>query len=427
MDSHNSSSISQSIQDCHIFLFAKSHLIEIKEKLQKCLGFEYNIIAVRNPDNNFSEALISMKRKLKQSTKEDYVIMFGGLNGVNLDTNQYSINDFCSSLNNINIILCGDKFNDNLKMTKEENRNVKFITYPLNLEAQDIINYVCPLLQKEIQKDVPNTSYSNIQNDSNVNDDLLKSENTSTPLKERVNTEAASTSKANTLKRKKENEASPEYKAKTKPRSCLIVANQNRKENTTTKNDLKEMINKLTKYDKNIDVVCITEHKIVDSDINIENFKLIHNKRDSSWLGCSILIRDDLNSVEEKTVNKYAVYCVVKLVNLGIIIISLYRPGGLVYEPENIDGFLKEFKEMLHKYKDQRVIICGAFYIDILKSNKTSNDFRDIIKDCNLSLTDTKGSMRIIHNMPKWNLDRFEYSIDYKKYYKNVILICSLV
>ncbi|KAJ0182977.1 hypothetical protein K1T71_000953 [Dendrolimus kikuchii] len=143
------------MDECQIWIFAKSHAMEIKTVLQSLLGFHYNIMTVWNATNDLAEALYSKKEMLRHLTRKDHIIIIGGLDEHHLNDNQFSIKDFCSSLQNINIILCDESFSHELKSIEQRCRHVRCIVYHKYSPAQDIIDCVCRLLQKEIQNFAP--------------------------------------------------------------------------------------------------------------------------------------------------------------------------------------------------------------------------------------------------------------------------------
>lgn len=439
-------------EECQIWIFAKSHAIEIKRQLQNLLGFQYNIMAVLNAANDLAEALYSKKEMLKHLASKDYVVIVGGINGNHLDDHQYILNDFCNSIDTINILLCDEKFNNNLKMLEQRSRRVKCLIYHKYSPAQDIIDFICRLLQKEIQKGLKKVDDNNIdsfpqacastsstrfnpdQNATNAGagDTFSKGKNIVSDRNSAFNAygdvKAPSPSKPNNLKRFNENPPKNRTKSKPnyRPRSVLYVAHQNINGLMAKEGKLNNKINELSRNNIDLDVICLTEHNMVDEDVdvvNIPNFELAHTIiRDERQGGCTILIRDDfkvrvLPKVEINNHPEFLECCAVKLVDLDIIIICVYRPPR--YYRQDIEEFLDELDVILRRYKKQKVIICGDFNIDILNNDKSSRDFQEVISNYKMTIaikTPTKVSGKtcidnIIHNMPNatslvmnWNL-----------------------
>lgn len=145
-----------------------------------------------------------------------------------------------------------------------------------------------------------------------------------------------------------------------------------------------------------IDVVCITEHNLINSDINLlklPNFTLASRfLRESRNGGSCILVRNNHNFKELQDLTKFSmpnlIECSgIQLLGHNIVIMCIYRPPK--FDKFTVDIFFNKLQEILKIYgydKKRKLIICGDINLDILKRNKTILDLEDLLSGFNLKL-----------------------------------------
>jgi hypothetical protein len=141
-----------------------------------------------------------------------------------------------------------------------------------------------------------------------------------------------------------------------------------------------------------VDVICLTEHFMLNEDktnLLICNYKLAYiYSRDSRRGGSCILIRQ---GYEYKTieVSKYCVKCIfeccaIELLQPKVIIICIYKPPK-----SDFDTFLEKMSQMLDyisQKKNKKIVLCGDFNVDMLKKNRMSLDFKNLLLNHDLKL-----------------------------------------
>lgn len=144
-----------------------------------------------------------------------------------------------------------------------------------------------------------------------------------------------------------------------------------------------------------IDIIGITEHNMIESDIyslNVINYELAtYSVRNTRSGGAAILVRNGhkfkVIDLDECNVINAIECCGITLPEHNINIICVYRKAK--YDIKTYDIFFKNLDKLLRKlcYGKRQTIICGDFNIDRLKSNRFSNDFEDLLMSYNLKLT----------------------------------------
>lgn len=159
--------------------------------------------------------------------------------------------------------------------------------------------------------------------------------------------------------------------------------------------DLLVCLEELSNKKKNVDVLCITEHFIMEGYQNVlflPNYNLaahycrIEKKRG----GSCILVKNGLQWKELPKVAKLSTpgifeCCGVELTCYKIIIVCIYRipnSNNLNYCFDKLIMLLREISRSCCK----KIVICGDFNIDGLKKNSATNDFECILMSYNLKL-----------------------------------------
>lgn len=142
-----------------------------------------------------------------------------------------------------------------------------------------------------------------------------------------------------------------------------------------------------------IDVICITEHFVAAGSeelLTIPNYKLATSfSRNQNRGGTCIFIKSRHRYKEIKNVLKLSISgllecCAVELTDHNIIIICAYR----IPQYTNLNTFFEQLEKVLLKtcLSKKKVILCGDFNIDILKNNKTTIEFQNLLLYFNLTL-----------------------------------------
>lgn len=92
--------------------------------------------------------------------------------------------------------------------------------------------------------------------------------------------------------------------------------------------------------------------------------------------GGTAILTKDIPRLQASTIESISLYDaniqIIKLVNMGIHIIAVYRP-----EQTPLSHFFELFDEVLHKYK--KTICIGDFNINILQGNNSTSEYRRIL------------------------------------------------
>lgn len=162
-----------------------------------------------------------------------------------------------------------------------------------------------------------------------------------------------------------------------------------------TKSDLLVVnLEELSINNTNVDVLCITEHNMMASDVSqlsIPNYTLAtHFCRDDRNGGSCILVKNSLKSkpileiLKLNSPNRFEC-CALELIDHKIIIICIYRIPKYTKEVFNL--FFEKLEVILSKYcLGKKCIICGDFNIDILKNNEQTKTFENLLLSYNFKL-----------------------------------------
>lgn len=197
-----------------------------------------------------------------------------------------------------------------------------------------------------------------------------------------------------------------------------------------SKSDLLSVnIDELSQKGTTVDVLCITEHNMLDEDTHqlvIPNFKLAAmSSRDTRHGGTCILVKNihkcrPLKCIDTFNVPDCVELCGIELIEHNINIICIYRTTK--YSVKAYDLFLKTLDDILDTYclhTDKKLIICGDFNIDLLKNNTPAHSFENLLLNYNLKIQFREPTRpisktcldNIIHNFRKCKSEISELSL----------------
>lgn len=156
------------------------------------------------------------------------------------------------------------------------------------------------------------------------------------------------------------------------------------------------------------DILCLTEHWLKESEIvsaHINGYCLA-----SSWCrtqmlhgGSCIYVREgldcrDLIPIRHLSVEGHVEFSAIELAERNSIVLCVYRPST----SDQLDIFYSRFMELMealgNKLLKKCLIICGDFNIDLLKKNKMTTDFLDVLTTFNLKHTIHKPTRITTHS-----------------------------
>lgn len=152
-------------------------------------------------------------------------------------------------------------------------------------------------------------------------------------------------------------------------------------------------LNELSCQGKPVDVICITEHNMKDVDkehVYIANYRLVtYSSRNNRNGGTCILIKFG-HEFKIIDIKKYCIQniiecCAIELVAHKLIIICIYRPPKS--SKDAISIFFEKIELIFHfccRELGRKVLLCGDFNIDILKSTKLSQEFQNLLLNFSL-------------------------------------------
>lgn len=147
--------------------------------------------------------------------------------------------------------------------------------------------------------------------------------------------------------------------------------------------------------DKYIDILCITEHNMVKDDesrLAIPNFKLASSfSKDTRHGGSCILLRshhdfESAQDIVDLSIPGIIECSAIKLTPQKMYVICAYRPPRV--KAQIIEMFLDRLDQILLKLcgkgNNYKIIICGDFNIDILRTKSCSTKFKYLVLAFNL-------------------------------------------
>lgn len=170
----------------------------------------------------------------------------------------------------------------------------------------------------------------------------------------------------------------------------------------------------------NMDFVCITEHFLNKTNVNLFNlngYKMVSkNVRIKKKRGGSMILCKNDRVVEDfEVVNKlYKMdcfeICCVKDINTSLFVCCCYRtPDG-----KKFDRFLERLEKVLEYFFKKKCVICGDFNVDLLVEDKQRTEYLTLLKCYNFrplvtDITFTRNDMFSCLDNILTNID--EYSI----------------
>lgn len=154
------------------------------------------------------------------------------------------------------------------------------------------------------------------------------------------------------------------------------------------------------------DVLCITEHNMISEDktlLNIPNFVLASSYHRANRAGGScILVRNNhqfktLPAVKNNSISNIIECSGIELTEHNLIILCIYRHPPQTKKLEKAELFFAKLTDILYDIglKNKKLVICGDFNINRLKSNNISKKFELILKSFNLKLSINKPTRHI--------------------------------
>lgn len=199
-----------------------------------------------------------------------------------------------------------------------------------------------------------------------------------------------------------------------------------------TKSDILTVcLDDISDMGKEVDILCCTEHNMISTDVellDIPNFSIgAHFTRDSRDGGSCILVR---NGIKFRTLDELSQFnicnvmetCAIELTDLKLIVVCIYRIPKKKNKKyyfnlffHNLNGILS----VLTRNKNNKLIICGDFNINLLKKTQESTKFRDIISYFDLRFSVNKVTRpssgtcldNIIHNIRKAKTELLELAV----------------
>lgn len=141
-----------------------------------------------------------------------------------------------------------------------------------------------------------------------------------------------------------------------------------------------------------IDVLCITEHNMLQSDkdlLNIPNFTLAaYCGRKSRHGGCCIMTRNIHKyksiDIEKNSATEIFECCAVEIIDHKLIIVCVYRAPKTTIDLYEL--FFKKMSDILCKlcFNRTKIVLCGDFNINILIKDKITMRFLQMLDAFNL-------------------------------------------
>lgn len=163
--------------------------------------------------------------------------------------------------------------------------------------------------------------------------------------------------------------------------------------------DLAVSIQQLKDSNVDIDIICISEHFIMNGFtkyLTLPNYKLAasYNRTNEKRGGTCILLKSGLEFRELTDIAKLSIEgiiecCAVELTKHKIIVVCLYRVPKTNNKNELINLFFDKLDTILinlKKKSNKNIIICGDFNIDIMKNNNITQELEHTLMNNNLKL-----------------------------------------
>lgn len=180
------------------------------------------------------------------------------------------------------------------------------------------------------------------------------------------------------------------------PKKSINVLHQNIDGLMSKAEALTVQLEELKAKNKFVDVVAITEHNMLNSDIlllNIPNYIMAASCcRKSRRGGSAILVhksfrfRELIDIKECSSINNVEL-CAVELLEHNIVILCIYRACKKL--KDSVEIFFDKLEDVLSRvcFTNKKIVACGDFNINILKDNKITEAFLNILKNYNLKIS----------------------------------------
>lgn len=221
--------------------------------------------------------------------------------------------------------------------------------------------------------------------------------------------------------------------------NCLNIFHQNINGLVHKSDLLTAHLEELKTTGVSVDVLGITEHNMIETDIyslNIENYTLAtYSARSTRSGGAAVLIKNKLNynviDIANCNITNAVECCGITLTDHNINIICVYRKAK--YDVKTFETFFTNLDKLLSKLSQnkRKTILCGDFNIDRLKSNRFVVEFENLLSNYNLKLTFneptrlTSGTCldNFIHNIQGCEAEIVEFALSD---HTGQILICPV-
>lgn len=154
-------------------------------------------------------------------------------------------------------------------------------------------------------------------------------------------------------------------------------------------------IDELSNSGKQLDVICITEHNMIEDDyniLNLSNYKLASACSRKTRHGGVCILVNVKHSFKTLDVTQFVLHnilecCAIELTEHNIIIVCAYRVTQYTVSAYTL--FFKKLNELLTTLcnsNKKKVILCGDFNIDMLTKTKTTDTLKHILQSYNLKI-----------------------------------------
>lgn len=143
-----------------------------------------------------------------------------------------------------------------------------------------------------------------------------------------------------------------------------------------------------------VDIVGITEHNMIETDIyslNVKNYTLAtYSARNTRSGGTAILVNNGLDynviDISQYNIPNFIECCGITIPQYNINLICIYRKAK--YDTKTYDVFFNNIDKLLHRLCKGKIkiILCGDFNIDRLKKNRSAVYFEELLLTYNLKL-----------------------------------------
>lgn len=145
----------------------------------------------------------------------------------------------------------------------------------------------------------------------------------------------------------------------------------------------------------NVDILCITEHFIMEgyqNQLYIPNYCLaaIYCRKEKKRGGACILVHKELQWKELSRIAKLSTpgvfeCCAIDLINYELVIVCIYRAPYVNNFNDCLDKLESLMQTLIHT-RSKNIVIAGDFNVDMLKQDSQTNAFQYLLMSFNLKL-----------------------------------------